>query len=438
MAQRKFYVDLDLQKQQLKNAIIHKVANASALTGLNGVDGQIVYQQDIQKIKIFSGSSWTELAPSVDSAVEYKGSVNVLVAPALGTLTSANTGDMYLVSTAGTVNAGWSNASGQTVEEGDFIIYNHNNGTPRWDIIQSNVVIASTTVAGVVTLADGTQLTSLSGNGVLTVSNLASLRADAAAITAGVSTTTFVTPAGLQQKINGIPAQVDASTTVKGIVELADNAETQTGTDTVRAVTPAGLQSKAATNVETQTGTATDKFVTPASLQSKTASESVIGLVELATDAESLAGTDTTRVITPAGLDHVLKAVLPTAADQTELGLVLLDGYDGIVNYSGAAVTGAGVYDYLIQKKYSRVLWKETILPTAWTNVSGEWVYTYTLANYGEITSVKVTDSAGELLEFDTKIQDNNTGLTTAMIVTLKSNININFNVNYIVSGFTY
>lgn len=32
-----------------------------------------------------------------------------------------------------------------------------------------------------------------------------------------------------------------ASTTASGIVELADNTETQTGTDTVRAVTPAGL-----------------------------------------------------------------------------------------------------------------------------------------------------------------------------------------------------
>lgn len=34
----------------------------------------------------------------------------------------------------------------------------------------------------------------------------------------------------------------DATTTVKGVVELATNAETTTGTDTVRAVTPAGVQ----------------------------------------------------------------------------------------------------------------------------------------------------------------------------------------------------
>lgn len=63
-----------------------------------------------------------------------------------------------------------------------------------------------------------------------------------------------------------IPTIADASTTVKGIVELATDAETQTGTDAVRAVTPA-------------------------SLQSKVASETAIGLVELATDAEAQAFT---------------------------------------------------------------------------------------------------------------------------------------------------
>lgn len=58
----------------------------------------------------------------------------------------------------------------------------------------------------------------------------------------------------------------DASTTVKGIVELATSAETITGTDTVRAVTPAGLQAKVAT-------------------------ETALGLVELATAAEAQAFT---------------------------------------------------------------------------------------------------------------------------------------------------
>jgi hypothetical protein len=37
---------------------------------------------------------------------------------------------------------------------------------------------------------------------------------------------------------------LDASETVKGVVELANTAEAETGTDTIRAVTPAGVQAK--------------------------------------------------------------------------------------------------------------------------------------------------------------------------------------------------
>ena len=65
----------------------------------------------------------------------------------------------------------------------------------------------------------------------------------------------------------------DASSTVKGIVELATATETQTGTDNVRAVTPAGLASRNATTTRT-------------------------GLVERATQAEADAGTDNVRFMT--------------------------------------------------------------------------------------------------------------------------------------------
>lgn len=50
---------------------------------------------------------------------------------------------------------------------------------------------------------------------------------------------------------NLIPTVADASTTVKGVVELATDAETQTGTDTTRAITPANLTSRTATDTRT-------------------------------------------------------------------------------------------------------------------------------------------------------------------------------------------
>lgn len=58
----------------------------------------------------------------------------------------------------------------------------------------------------------------------------------------------------------------DASTTVKGKVELATDAETITGTDTVRAVTPSNITAKQASDAEAITGTSTTKLITPANV----------------------------------------------------------------------------------------------------------------------------------------------------------------------------
>lgn len=69
----------------------------------------------------------------------------------------------------------------------------------------------------------------------------------------------------------------DASTTVKGVAELATNAETQAGADSTRIVTPAGLSSRTATTGRT-------------------------GIAELATQAETDGGSDNSRIVTPATL----------------------------------------------------------------------------------------------------------------------------------------
>lgn len=75
-----------------------------------------------------------------------------------------------------------------------------------------------------------------------------------------------------------IPDIVDATESVKGIVELATNAETADGDDTTRAVHPTGL-----------------KYT----LDNRNASEGGTGLIEIATQAEVTAGTDDLRAITP-------------------------------------------------------------------------------------------------------------------------------------------
>ncbi len=89
-----------------------------------------------------------------------------------------------------------------------------------------------------------------------------------------------------------IPDIVDATETVKGIVELATTSEASAGTDTTRVVTPAGL-----------------KY----SLDNRNATETATGLIELATQAEVNTGTDTTRAVTPA----TLKGNLGLGANQS-------------------------------------------------------------------------------------------------------------------------
>lgn len=75
------------------------------------------------------------------------------------------------------------------------------------------------------------------------------------------------------------------------------------------------------------------------------ATDSVAGLVELATEAEVVAGTDNTRAVTPAGLDEKIVTYLDpddytqsTAADQYPVGVSLL--------YLSAANATAGGWDF--------------------------------------------------------------------------------------------
>ncbi len=108
-----------------------------------------------------------------------------------------------------------------------------------------------------------------------------------------------------------------ASETVRGVAELATDAEVNTGTDVARIITPAGLAQatsllqatalqkgavELATDAEANTGTDTDRVITPASLAQMTnllqATATQRGAVELATQAEVDAGSDAGRVIT--------------------------------------------------------------------------------------------------------------------------------------------
>lgn len=119
----------------------------------------------------------------------------------------------------------------------------------------------------------------------------------------------------------------DASTTVKGKIEIATLAEVTTGTDTVRAVTPEGVRQEI--------------NAIPV------ASTTVQGKVELATLAEVATGTDTARAVTPEGVRQerialkaeILGAGVPSALDTLdELAAALADD----ASYSATITTALG------------------------------------------------------------------------------------------------
>lgn len=70
-------------------------------------------------------------------------------------------------------------------------------------------------------------------------------KASTAEIQAATDNTKFVTPAGAKASV--LKFAPDATTTVRGLIEIATTTEAQSGTDTIRAVTPAGAKRAAET-----------------------------------------------------------------------------------------------------------------------------------------------------------------------------------------------
>lgn len=127
----------------------------------------------------------------------------------------------------------------------------------------------------------------------------------------------------------------NASTTVRGIIEIATIAETNTGTDATRAVSPDGLDGWTGSSsiatvgtiaAGTWQGTAINQTYLVGQSGTNTgdeppASTTVAGISELATNTEANTGTATNRVLTPANLRSVLgtTGTLSTVLKYTEL-----------------------------------------------------------------------------------------------------------------------
>jgi hypothetical protein len=132
-----FYSPIDLQENELRKHVVEKIAgNAST-----PAEARFWYDTVAKKIKYYNGTSVVTVGDQTPGAMTYRGTIPITatepVAPA--------TGDVYIFSGAGVTT----NFGAQDVQAGDFVVYNG----ATWDVIQGNVVIASTTAAGIVELA---------------------------------------------------------------------------------------------------------------------------------------------------------------------------------------------------------------------------------------------------------------------------------------------
>jgi hypothetical protein len=144
----------------------------------------------------------------------------------------------------------------------------------------------------------------------------------------------------------GIVYPIDATPTVKGLVQLATSAEVITGTDTTKVVTPAQLATltpletrnglaRIATLAEVIAGVDDTKFVTAYKLAQQLATTTGKGLVQLATSSEATIGTDAVKAITPATATTM---ITPVSARVT----VLENQVKKAVSPSSIVIAGSG------------------------------------------------------------------------------------------------
>lgn len=230
----------------------------------------------------------------------------------------------------------------------------------------------------------------------------------------GTDALSAVTSAGVRQERTAIEALIpaatpDATELVKGKVELATLAEVATGTDTTRAVTAAGVKQE------------TLAVVTPA------ASETVAGKLELATLAEAATGTDALRAMTPAAVRQertalkaeILGAGVPAALDTLdELAAALADD----ANYAATVTTALGNKQPLDADLTAIAALVSAADKVPYATGAGTWgVTTVTAAARGLLDDVDVATMRGTLAVYSTTEMGNPETDLAALYVTAKA-----------------
>ena len=213
---QKWFNGINLQQNQLENAVIQNLASDPS----SGKAGQIYYNTADKGYKYYNGTAWVGIsADAVKSIVAGNG------------LTSSGTDTV-------TISLGTPSSSGSGSNT-----FGSNGLTATSHTHQISLPDASTTAKGVIEIAtDAEATTGTDTTRAINAKQLATAKQDAidsAKVT--IQTSNGITGGSATAGNSFTLSGVDATTSAKGVVELATQDEVNTGTDTTRVVTAATL-----------------------------------------------------------------------------------------------------------------------------------------------------------------------------------------------------
>lgn len=142
MAAKKYYANIEMNQNQIKNFVLETTTSTLANSG--AISGRIIFDTEDEILKYYDGTNWQSVETRFDGQLIYKGAIPHDQAEASP---KAN-GDLYVFTSAGTAT----NYGNLVVEIGDFAFYEGSSSS--WKIIQGNTILATETNSGVVRLAN--------------------------------------------------------------------------------------------------------------------------------------------------------------------------------------------------------------------------------------------------------------------------------------------
>ena len=312
---------LDLTKNQIINVVLDKRTSDPT----SPVEGQIYYNETLDKIYFYNGTSWVDISNGVQTISNASNGGVIIGGTSANPAISLNVDNSTLEISSNIVRIKDSGVTGTKLATDSVtsikitdknVLFSKIQDIPTMTVIGRTA--AGTGVSSGISIINTNDMSGASGTNLATAGSIkAYVDSQVAAIgslqgSVDASTSTNFPGSALTKK--GDYWYVSVAGTIQGVLfnvgdVIIANIDNPTVTsansyiflETNRdqaSTTVLGLVTLA-TNAEVQAGTDANKVVTPASLSSRTATETRTGIAEIATQAETNAGTDDTRIVTP-------------------------------------------------------------------------------------------------------------------------------------------